>query len=392
MQLPEEHAETTPDGRSSDRAGLRARARRWIKPPVEGGSKPRLVAESDQPEDPAEESGSFQPAWDEGYDYREAVQTLDFEAFERDFDALLTDSQDGGPPTFGHYGPLFVRCPACRRHLPGVRRPRWRRSRHAAVRAAEQLAGQRQPGQGPSPALGAEEEVRQEDLVGRPDRLCGQPGHGAHGFKTAGFAFGRPDLGARVRDIYWGAKPNGWGPRSATPAQATGPSWRTRWVATTMGLIYVNPEAGPWKVIRSDRRGNRHPRDLQPDGDERRRDRRVDRGGHTFGKTHGNGDPDPIGSNRATATGGDGSGLGQRQRHRCRQRHFHQRPRGSPGRTPRPNWDNSFRRSSTAMSGELSESPGGANRAAGDKRLGWPTWCRRRRAAADASVVQPPTC
>jgi catalase (peroxidase I) len=46
---------------------------------------------------------------DEGYDYREAVQTLDFDAFQRDFDALCIDSQDWWPADFGHYGPLFVR-------------------------------------------------------------------------------------------------------------------------------------------------------------------------------------------------------------------------------------------------------------------------------------------
>ena len=58
---------------------------------------------------------------------------------------------------------------AQRRHVPDRRRPRRRRRRHPALRPAEQLAGQRQPGQGPPPALADQAEVRPADLVGRPD-------------------------------------------------------------------------------------------------------------------------------------------------------------------------------------------------------------------------------
>ena len=79
-----------------------------IKPPVEGGSNrdwwPNAVNLKILQKNPP----AIDPT-DEGYDYREAVKSLDFEAFERDFDALLTDSQDWWPADFGHYGPLFVR-------------------------------------------------------------------------------------------------------------------------------------------------------------------------------------------------------------------------------------------------------------------------------------------
>ena len=57
---------------------------------------------------------------------------------------------------------------ARRRHLPHRGRPRRRRRRRPAVRAAQQLAGQRQPRQGPPAALAGQAEVRPEDLVGRP--------------------------------------------------------------------------------------------------------------------------------------------------------------------------------------------------------------------------------
>ena len=58
---------------------------------------------------------------------------------------------------------------AQRRHLPDPRRPRRGRAGPAALRAAQQLAGQRQPGQGAPPALADQAEVRPEDLLGRPD-------------------------------------------------------------------------------------------------------------------------------------------------------------------------------------------------------------------------------
>ncbi|TXH17123.1 MAG: catalase-peroxidase, partial [Mycobacterium sp.] len=79
-----------------------------IKPPVEGGSNrdwwPNAVNLKILQKNPP----AIDPT-DEGYDYREAVKTLDFDAFQRDFDELLTNSQEWWPADFGHYGPLFVR-------------------------------------------------------------------------------------------------------------------------------------------------------------------------------------------------------------------------------------------------------------------------------------------
>ncbi len=58
---------------------------------------------------------------------------------------------------------------AQRRHLPHRRRPwRWGR-RPAALRPVEQLAGQRQPGQGAPPAVADQAEVRRQPVVGRSD-------------------------------------------------------------------------------------------------------------------------------------------------------------------------------------------------------------------------------
>ena len=89
---------------------------------------------------------------------------------KKDIEQVMTTSQDWWPADYGHYGPLLhPDGVAQRRHLPHPRRPRRRRRRRAALRAAQQLARQRQPRQGAPAALADQEEVRPEALVGRPD-------------------------------------------------------------------------------------------------------------------------------------------------------------------------------------------------------------------------------
>src|SRR5262249_2039233 len=70
---------------------------------------------------------------------------------------------------------------ARRRYVPHRRRPRWRRLRPAALRAAEQLARQRQPRQGAAAALAGQAEIRPKDLMGRPHRPRGQRRAGVDG-------------------------------------------------------------------------------------------------------------------------------------------------------------------------------------------------------------------
>ena len=72
---------------------------------------------------------------------------------------------------------------AQRGHLPHQRRPRGRRVRRAALRAPQQLARQRQPRQGAQAALAGQEEVRPEDLVGRPHGLRRQLCPGVDGLR-----------------------------------------------------------------------------------------------------------------------------------------------------------------------------------------------------------------
>ena len=97
---------------------------------------------------------------------------------------------------------------ARRRHLPRRRRSRRRRHRRPALRPAQQLARQRQPRQGPPPAVADQAEVRPEDLVGRPADLRRQPGARDDGLQDVRLrrrprrhlgARGRRLLGSRAR-------------------------------------------------------------------------------------------------------------------------------------------------------------------------------------------------
>ena len=105
-----------------------------------------------------------------GFDYGTEFQRLDLESVRRDLYALMTDFAG---LVAGRLRPLWravhpdgvAQC----RHLPHRRRPRRRLLRHAALRAAQQLAGQCQPRQGAPAALADQAEVRRADLLGRPD-------------------------------------------------------------------------------------------------------------------------------------------------------------------------------------------------------------------------------
>ena len=45
----------------------------------------------------------------EGFDYREAVKSLDIAALKQDLHDLMTDSQEWWPADWGHYGGLMIR-------------------------------------------------------------------------------------------------------------------------------------------------------------------------------------------------------------------------------------------------------------------------------------------
>ena len=158
----------------------------------------------------------------EDFDYAKEFKSLDYAALKKDLAALMTDSQDWWPADFGHYGPLFIRMAW---HSAGTyrirRRPRRRRPGPAALRAAQQLAGQRQPRQGAPPALADQAEVRPQDLLGRPDDPHRQRRAGVDGLQDLRLRRRpRGRLGAGSGRLL-GRGDGVAGATSATPATAT---------------------------------------------------------------------------------------------------------------------------------------------------------------------------
>ena len=188
--------------------------------------EPRLVAEPAESGHPAPARAGREPA---GRRLRLRRGVQEARPGRAEAGPLRADDRLAGVVA-GRLGPL--RRPvhphglAQRRHLPHRRRPGRRRHRQPALRADQQLARQRQPRQGAPPALADQAEVRQPDLLGRPD----DPGR-----QLRARVDGLPDLRLRRRPrrhlaarrghlLGQGGRP-GW----ATSATAASASSRTRW-------------------------------------------------------------------------------------------------------------------------------------------------------------------
>ncbi len=141
----------------------------------------------------------------------------------------------------------------------------------------------------PAACCGRQEEVRPPDLLGRPHRPRRQRRAGVDGFETFGYAGGRTDVYEPDNDVYWGPERTWLGDeRYHGDRELENPL-----AAVQMGLIYVNPE-GP----------NGKPDPLLAAHDIRETFKRMAMndeetvaliaGGHTFGKTHGAGDPELV--------------------------------------------------------------------------------------------------
>src|SRR5690606_14003869 len=54
-------------------------------------------------------NSSLSNPYPKDFDYKNAFNTLDYDALKKDLKDLMTDSQDWWPADFGNYGPLFIR-------------------------------------------------------------------------------------------------------------------------------------------------------------------------------------------------------------------------------------------------------------------------------------------
>jgi catalase-peroxidase len=239
------------------------------------------------------------------FDYAKEFQSLDLDAVVRDLTALMTDSQDWWPADFGHYGPLFVRMAW---HSAGT-------YRIADGRGGGGNGSQRFAPLNSWPDNGNLDKARRllwpvKQKYGRKLSwadlmiLAGNVALDSMGFKTFGFGGGRPDIWEPEADVDWGPEGTWLGDeRYSGDRQLANPLG-----AVQMGLIYVNPE-GP----------NGNPDPLAAARDIRETFARMAMndeetvaliaGGHSFGKTHGAGDPTLVGR-EPEAAGIESQGLG----------------------------------------------------------------------------------
>ena len=232
----------------------------------------------------------------QGFNYREEVKKLDVDALKRDLKALMTDSQEWWPADWGHYGGLMIRMAW---HSAGT-------YRIADGRGGGGTGNQRFAPLNSWPDNANLDKARRllwpikkkygnklswADLI----ILAGNMAYESMGFKTFGFGFGREDIWHPEKDIYWGSEKEWLAPTGSEGSRYSGQrDLENPLAAVMMGLIYVNPEGV----------------DGKPDPIKTAHDVRVTfarmamndeetvaltAGGHTVGKTHGNGSAANLG-------------------------------------------------------------------------------------------------
>ena len=244
------------------------------------------------------------------FDYRKAVEKLDYAAVKRDLNALMTESQAWWPADWGHYGGLMIRMA-------------W----HAAgtYRIADGRGGGGTGNQRFAPLNSWPDNVNLDkarrllwpikkkygnqlswaDLM----ILAGNVAYESMGLKTFGFGFGRADIWHPEQDIYWGAEKEWLAPSDSRYGDVEDPSTMDNPLAAVqMGLIYVNPEGV-----------NGKPDPLKTAAQVRETFARMamndeetvalTAGGHTVGKCHGNGDASILGP-APEAAGVEAQGFG----------------------------------------------------------------------------------
>ena len=230
------------------------------------------------------------------FNYREAVKTLDVEALKADLKALMTDSQDWWPADWGHYGGLMIRMAW---HSAGT-------YRIADGRGGAGTGNQRFAPLNSWPDNANLDKARRllwpikkkygnklswADLM----ILAGNMAYESMGLKTFGFGFGREDIWHPEKDIYWGSEKQWLAPTGSEGSRYSGErDLENPLAAVMMGLIYVNPEGVDGK-----------PDPLKTAHDIRITFERMamndeetvalTAGGHTVGKTHGNGSAAKLG-------------------------------------------------------------------------------------------------
>jgi catalase-peroxidase len=243
------------------------------------------------------------------FNYAEEFKTLDLHAVVQDLHALMTDSQDWWPADFGHYGGLFIRMA-------------WHSAGTYRIYDGRGGAGRGQQRFAPLNSWPDNVSLDKARRLLWPIKqkygkklswadlfiLTGNVALESMGFKTFGFAGGRADVWEPDQDVNWGYETAWMGTdkRYSGNRELANP-----FGATTMGLIYVNPE-GPEGV----------PDPVAAAKDIRETFGRMAMndyetvaliaGGHTLGKTHGAADPQKYVGVNPEGSGIEEQGFGWR--------------------------------------------------------------------------------
>ncbi|WP_353474754.1 catalase/peroxidase HPI [Salipiger sp. H15] len=226
------------------------------------------------------------------FDYREELKTLDVEALKDDLRALMKDSQDWWPADWGSYVGMFARVA-------------W----HAAgsYRLADGRGGGGTGNQRFAPLNSWPDNVNTDkgrrllwpikkkygNKISWADLmiLSGTIAYEVAGLKTFGFGFGREDIWHPEKDVYWGAEKEWLAPSDGRYGDlGDAASLENPLSAVQMGLIYVNPEGvngqpDPMKTAAMVRETFKR---MAMNDEETAA---LTAGGHTIGKSHGNGNP-----------------------------------------------------------------------------------------------------
>ncbi len=241
----------------------------------------------------------------EDFDYKEAFNSLDYEALKKDLRDLMTNSQDWWPADWGHYGGLMIRMAW---HSAGT------------YRMGDGRGGARDGQQRFAPVNSWPDNVNLDKArrllwpikqkygskISWADLmiLAGNVALESMGFQTLGFGGGRVDVWEPEGNIYWGPESKWLDDQRYTGER----DLEKPLAAVQMGLIYVNPE-GP----------NGNPDPVAAAIDIRETFARMGMndeetvaliaGGHTLGKTHGAGPATHVGP-EPEAAGIEEQGLG----------------------------------------------------------------------------------
>ena len=230
------------------------------------------------------------------FNYHDELKKLDFGALKNDLHLLMQDSQSWWPADWGHYGGLMIRMAW---HSAGT------------YRLADGRGGGGNGNQRFAPLNSWPDNVNVDkarrllwpikkkygkkiswaDLI----ILAGTIAYESMGLKSFGFGFGREDIWQPELDTYWGLEKEWLAPSDARYENLDDPTtMENPLAAVQMGLIYVNPEGV---------NGKSDP--LKTAGQIRETFKRMamndeetvalTAGGHTVGKSHGNGDASLLG-------------------------------------------------------------------------------------------------